>query len=176
MPTVLAEVGSITLRAEHDLLSSAAGHAAVADGLYAGLVDFFAARDVAARIGLVDQIAGEAPNAVPGDGPPFWAPEAPDGPMRVRVTNNGVREMEGAQLVAGWEASDQPYLAAPPAALRPIGEPLPTLEPGESVVIEVSLPDAIGGARALAWISLLVEGTMLSELGSPALQLASGTP
>lgn len=176
MPTVLAEVGSITLRAEHDLLSSAAGHAAVADGLYAGLVDFFAARDVAARIGLVDQIAGEAPNAVPGDGPPFWAPEAPDGPMRVRVTNNGVREIEGAQLVAGWEASDQPYLAAPPAELRPIGEPLPTLEPGESMVIEVSLPDAIGGARALAWISLLVEGTTLSELGSPALQLASGTP
>ena len=78
--------------------------------------------------------------------------------------------------MAGWEASDQPYLAAPTAELSPIGEPLPALEPGESVVVEVVLPDAPAGVRALAWISLLVGNTTLSELGSPALQLASGTP
>lgn len=177
MPTVLSEVGSITLRAEHDLLASPSGHAAVADGLYAGLAAFFAQRELAARIGLADGAAGSAPDAVPGDGPPFWAPEAPVGPIRLRVTNSGTRAIEaGAELVAGWEASDQPYLASPPAELRSVGVPLPALGPGESVVVEVVLPDAPSGSRGVAWISLLVEDTTLSELGVPALQLARDTP
>ena len=177
MPTVLAEVGSITLRAEHDLLASAEGQAAVADGLYAGLVDFFAQRRLAARITLDDAPAGVPPDAVPGDGPPFWAPQAPDGPMRLRVTNTGTAAIEaGAELVAAWEPSDQPYLAAPPAELRPIGEPLPALGPGESVVVDVTLPQAPSGTRGLAWISLLVGGTTISELGAPPLQLASEAP
>ena len=177
MPTVLAEVGSITLRAEHDLLASPNGHAAVADGLYAGLAAFFAQRELAARIGLADGAAGAVPDAVPGDGPPFWAPVAPAGPIRLRVTNSGTQAIEaGAELIAGWEASDQPYLAAPPDELRPVGELLPALAPGESVVVEVVLPDAPSGSRGLAWISLSVGGITLSELGLPALQLASGTP
>lgn len=177
MPTVLAEVGSITLRAEHDLLASAEGQAAVADGLYAGLVDFFARRELAARIGLQDAPAGTPPEAVPGDGPLFWAPEAPDGPMRLRITNTGTSGIEaGAMPVAAWEPSDQPYLARPPADLAAIGEPLPMLRPGESIVVEVVLPQAPSGTRALAWISLLVGDTMLSELGAPPLQLASEAP
>jgi N-acetylmuramoyl-L-alanine amidase len=177
MPTVLAEVGSITLRAEHDLLASPAGHSAVADGLYAGLAEFFARREVAARIGLEGGAPGTPPDAVPGDGPPFWAPAAPSGPIRLRVTNTGTRAIDtGAQLVAGWEPSEQPYLAAPPVELAPIGAPLPALQPGESIVVEAVLPDAPAGSRRLAWISLLVEGATLSELGSPALQLASGAP
>ena len=177
MPTVLAEVGSITLRAEHDLLASPAGQAAVADGLFAGIVDFFSKRETAVRIGLEDGSPGAPLEAVPGDGPPFWAPPAPDGPIRLRVTNTGTAAIQaGAGLVAGWEASEQPYLAAPPGELNPIGEPLPALEPGESVVIAVDLPDGPVGARGLAWISLLMDGTTLSDLGSPALQLASGAP
>lgn len=177
MPTVLAEVGSITLRAEHDLLASAAGQAAVANGLYAGLVDFFTRRPVAARIGLADASSGTPPAAVPGNGPPFWAPVAPAGPLRLRVTNTGTEDLDaGAELVAGWQASDRPYLAAPPDELRSIGEPLPALAPGESVVVEAVLPDSESAERALAWISLLVAGTTLSDLGSPALQLASRSP
>jgi hypothetical protein len=102
---------------------------------------------------------------------------APAGPIRLKVTNSGKQAIEaGAELVAGWEANDQPYLAAPPDELRPVGEPLPALAPGESVVVEVVLPDAPSGSRGLAWISLSVGGTTLSELGLPALQLASGTP
>lgn len=177
MPTVLSEVGSITLRAEHDLLASPDGHAAVADGLYAGLVDFFAGREAAVRIGLADATVGAAPPVVPGDGPPFWAPEVPDGPLRLRVTNTGTRAIAaGAELVAGWEASAEPYLAAPPGELGSIGEPLPTLGPGESVVLEVRLPEAPAGGRALAWISLMVGDTTFAELGSPPLQVASGPP
>ena len=177
MPTVLTEVGSITLRAEHDLLASPDGHAAVADGLYAGLVDFFAGRQAAVRIGLADATVGAAPPAVPGDGPPFWAREAPGGPLRLRVTNTGTQAIAaGARLVAGWTASAEPYLAAPPGELGSIGEPLPALEPGESVVLEVRLPDEPADARALAWISLMVGDTTFAELGSPPLQLASGPP
>ncbi len=177
MPTVLAEVGSITLRAEHDLLASPEGHAAVADGLYAGLADFFAQRELAVRIGLEDDVPGAPPDAMPGEGPPFWAPEAPDGPMRLRVTNTGTRAIAaGAEIVAGWEAGAGPYLAAPPAELRSVTEPLPELGPGASVVVEVQLPVAPAGVRAMAWISLMSAGTTFSQLGSPALQLASAAP
>lgn len=177
MPAVLAEVGSITLRAEHDLLASETGQAAVADGMLAGLVDFFAQRETAVRIGLEDAAPGTPPESLPGDGPPFWAPVVPGGSIRLRVTNTGTAAIEaGAQLVAGWEASDQPYLARSPADPSAIGVPLPALEPGGSVVVEVSLPPAPSGARGLAWISLLVDGTTLSDLGSPALQLASEAP
>jgi N-acetylmuramoyl-L-alanine amidase len=177
MPTVLTEVGSITLRAEHDLLASPGGQAAVADGLYAGLVEFFAAREAAVRIGLQGAAVGKPPPAMPGDGPPFWAPELADEPLRLRVTNTGTRAIAaGAELVAGWTASAQPYLAAPPDELGSISEPLPALEPGESVVVEVRLPDAPTGERALAWISLMVGGTTFAELGSPPLQLASEPP
>lgn len=176
MPTALAEVGSITLRAEHDLLSSAAGHAAVADGLQAGLTAFFAGRDLAVRIGL-EGASFAAPVAVQGDGPPFWSPRAPESPFRVRVINTGTNAIDaGAALIGGWGASDQPYLAAPPDGVGPISEPLPALRPGESVVVEAVLPEAPPGTRGVAWISLQVGGTMLSDLGVPALQLASEAP
>ena len=177
MPTVLAEVGSITLRAEHDLLASDVGHAAVALGLFDGLVEYFGGRELAARIGLEGAPVGAYPSAVPGDGPPYWAPLLPDGPLTVRVTNTGGASIrEGARIVAGWSVSEEPYLAAPPEDLEPIGLPLPALAPGESATVELDLPAAPDGARALAWISLLTDGTTLAELGSPPLQLANRQP
>ena len=177
MPTVLAEVGSITLRAEHDLLASDVGHAAVADGLFAGLVEYFETRELAARIGLEGAPIGEAPAPIPGDGPPYWAPVAPDGPLSLRVTNTGGRELPaGSTIMAGWSASDEPYLAAAPDDLAPVGELLPALTPGESVVVDVELPASPGGPRALAWISLRTGSTMLADLGSPPLQMANRAP
>lgn len=177
MPTVLTEVGSITLRAEHDLLASPVGQAAVVDGLFAGLAQFFAQRAPAVRIGLDGAPVGAPPIPVGGDGPPFWAPTASDGTLRLRVTNTGTTRIEaGGRLVAGWEVSDQPYLRAAPATLAPIGEPLPALEPGESVVVPVELPAPPAGDRAVAWISLRDGATTLADHGSPPLQLSSGAP
>lgn len=176
MPVVLSEVGSITLRAEHDLLASAEGRDAVADGLLDGLAAFFAGREVAGRIALEGEGSAAVPEAVDGDGPPFWAPSLPDGPFRLRVTNTGTAAWpSGSELVAGWESSDMPYLAVSPAELEPLGVEVPRLEPGESIVIDVELPSA-PAERALAWISLVVEGTTLADRGSPALQLASEAP
>jgi hypothetical protein len=101
----------------------------------------------------------------------------PDAPLRLRVTNTGTQAIAtGSELVAAWEASAGPYLASPPDGLRAVGEPLPALEPGESVVVEVLLPEPPSDVRALAWISLLEGGTAFSELGSPPLQLASEAP
>jgi len=177
MPTVLAEVGSITLRAEHDLLASGTGHAAVADGLFAGLVDYFAGRELAVRIGVEGAPVGAPPVAVAGDGPPYWAPALPAGPLALRVTNTGTAPIpEGAVIVAGWSVSDEPYLPAPPDDLEPVGQPLPALAPGESLTVEVDLPAPPPGAGALAWISLLTDGTTLADLGSPPLQLANEAP
>ena len=172
MPVVLSEVGSITLRSEHDLLASADGQQAVAQGLLDGLAAYFAKRELAARIGLADTTVGQPPQSVEGDGPIFWAPAAPDGPVSLRLTNTGTEAWpSGLELVAGWTASDQPYLAqAPP--LEPLDVDIPGLAAGESVVVSVDLPPSPPG-RAVAWISLGSQGTTLADLGSPALQLSS---
>ena len=176
MPVVLSEVGSITLRAEHDLLASDTGQAAVAAGLFDGIAAFFQDRPVAARIGIAERPAGSPPSAVAGDGPPFWAAGAPDGPMRLTLTNNGTQAWASdLDLVAGWQETDQPYLAFPPDTLELLGVTVPALAPGESVTVEATLPPA-PDARSVAWISLREGSELFSDLGSPALQLSSQAP
>ena len=175
MPVVLSEVGSITLRSEHDLLASDQGQAAIAGGIFDGLARFFGERTVAGRIGLADGSVGTPQQAVPGDGPPYWAPPVPGEPLRLRIWNTGTERWAGAQVVAGWEATDQPYLRRAPETVSPLGVEVPALDPGESTVVEVVLPDS-PAARAVAWISLVIDGESLSDLGSPALQLSSETP
>ncbi|HUF06699.1 MAG TPA: N-acetylmuramoyl-L-alanine amidase [Candidatus Binatia bacterium] len=175
MPAVLVEIGTITLSAEHELLLTPEGAAAAASGLFEGLADFFGARELSGRIALADP-SPRRPAAVDGVGPPFWPPAAPDGQVRLRLTNTGTaRWPEGMALVAGWEASEEPYLAFPPAARSTVVADVPSLEPGASVVIEVTLPPA-PPARGVAWISLEHEGETLADHGSPALQLDSGAP
>jgi N-acetylmuramoyl-L-alanine amidase len=176
MPTVLAEVGSITLRDEHDLLASREGQAAVADGLFEGLVGFFRDRPLAARISLAEVAPGTRPEPVPGDGPPFWPPLV-TGAAEVRVTNTGTEPIPaGAALATGWATTDDPYLAAPPELVEPTVPVLPALAPGESITAIVDLSDAPPAGRGLAWISLIVGKDMLADLGSPPLQLATEAP
>jgi N-acetylmuramoyl-L-alanine amidase len=177
MPVVLAEVGSITLRQEHDLLVSAEGQDAVAAGLYDGLVAFFGGRELAGRIGLASAPVGEAGEPVEGDGPPFWPPVVPDGPVELRLTNTGtVAWPGGAELVAGWAETDQPYLARAPDELEPLAAAVPPLAPGASVVRAVELPPPPSGGRAVAWISVSAGDATLADRGSPALQLATDEP
>jgi N-acetylmuramoyl-L-alanine amidase len=179
MPSALDEVGSISLRAEQELLASEAGQDAVADGLFDGLIDYFDSREIAGRIELADRPAGEAPQPVPGDGPPYWAPIVAAGPLALRVTNTGTDAWPaGTRLVAGWEASAMPYLARAPEDLLPIGPEIPALRPGESVMIAIELPPfPDDDRRALAWISLSVDRASLADRGSPpALQLSSEAP
>ena len=178
MPSALDEVGSISLRAEHDLLASEAGQDAVAAGLFDGLSDYFGSREIAGRVELAGRPAGVAPQPVAGDGPPFWPPVVTDGPIELRVTNTGTEAWPaGSRLEAGWEASDAPYLARPPEDLQPIGPEIPALDPGQSVVIGIELIPKPGVGRALAWISLSVDRASLADRGSPpALQLSSEAP
>jgi N-acetylmuramoyl-L-alanine amidase len=178
MPAVLSEVGSITLREEHDLLASPEGQDAVAKGLVDGLVRFFGAREEAVRIGLDEVAVGQVPEPAKGSGPPYLARSAPDaGPWRIRVTNTGTASIgPGSRLIAGWEVSDAPYLYLAPTELTDIGEPLPALAPGESVVVLAEMPVPPSGGRALAWISLSTGTATLASHGSPALQLAHDAP
>ena len=178
MPSALDEVGSISLRAEHDLLASEAGQDAVAAGLFDGLREYFGSREIAGRVEVEDMPAGVAPQPVPGDGPPFWPQAVPEGPVELRVMNTGTGSWSaGSRIEAGWETSDAPYLARPPADLQLIGPEIPALGPGESVVISIELPPKPGGGRALAWISLSVDRASLADRGSPpALQLSSEAP
>jgi N-acetylmuramoyl-L-alanine amidase len=175
MPSALGEVGSISLRAEHDLLTSDAGQDAIAAGLFDGLTDYFGSRAIAGRVALSDVPAGVPPQPVSGDGPPFWPPPVPDGPVELRVTNTGTEAWPaGSRLEFAWEESDAPYLARAPEQLRPIGPEIPALGPGESVVISVEVPPRTGEGRELAWISLSVDRASLADRGSPpALQLSS---
>jgi len=174
MPSALAEVGSITLREEHDLLVGAEGQAAVAQGLFDGLAAYFGARELAGRIALADVPIGAAPEAVDGDGPPFWPPVLPDEALELRLTNTGTAAWpEGAELVAGWGLTDQPYLARAPDELAPVEVEIPALAPGESVLVSVQLPSAPAGGRAVGWISIRDGSATLADRGSPALQLAT---
>jgi hypothetical protein len=172
MPGALSEVGSINLREEHDLLASPEGQDAVAAGLFDGLSGFFASRDLAARIAPEGETPGTPPDPIAGDGPPYWAERAPDGPLRLRLTNTGTEAWPaGTALVAGWEGTELPYLAVAPD-LEPLAVEVPDLGPGESVVVEVSLPPVPSG-RAVAWITLRAGDVALSDGGSPPLQLST---
>ncbi len=176
MPVVLAEVGSITLRAEHDLLASPDGQEAVARGLMDGVARYLAGRDLAARISLADAPDHDLPGVATGDGPPFWARVVSDGRVALRLTNTGVAPWpDDLRLVVGGESSDEPYLAQAPAELVAAPIDVPALEPGASVTVHVDLP-AAGGERMLAWISLMHGQGTLADLGSPPLQLSTRAP
>jgi hypothetical protein len=134
-------------------------------------------RQLAARIGIADATVGAAPEAVPGDGPPYWAPVIPLGPVQLRLTNTGNRAWpEDVELVGGWAASDQPYLALAPDLLEPLADEVPALAPGESILLSVELPPPPDG-RALAWVTLAEDGdATFVDRGSPPLQMANQAP
>jgi N-acetylmuramoyl-L-alanine amidase len=183
MPAILTEVGSITLAAEHDLLLSPAGQAAAAQGIADGLAAYFTARPLAVRYDAVmaGGEAGVAPQAVPGDGPPFWVPvmgaDALAAGISLRLTNTGSDAWPvDLQLLAGWTGSDEPYLRIAPEAVASLGVEVPSLAPGESVALQVSPTMPTGTGRQILWISLATPATSLADLGSPPLQLASTAP
>jgi N-acetylmuramoyl-L-alanine amidase len=178
MPSILTEVGSITLRAEQNLLSSARGQRAAAEGIFAALAAHFSQRPLAASYQLPDLEAGPGamPTPVSGGGPPFWVPEADADEVLVRLVNTGTQPWPaGMQLVGGWQASNQPYLRIPPTSLEPLlADPMPALAPGEAVELLVPLPPGDGSARGVAWITVTGGDGPLTELGSPPLQVGTG--
>lgn len=179
LPAVLAEVGSITLEAESELLAGQEGRGAVADGLYVGIRRWLQERELAVRYDALvpGGEAGSVPGPIPGEGPPFAAAEISeadlvDGSLPLRLTNTGTRAWsDGLALLLGWEATDAPYLPQAPATLEEAGVEVPALAPGESVTLHVplELPEA---GRSLLWLSLSDGNETFADLGSPALQLA----
>jgi len=182
MPAVLSEVGSLSLEAEGELLATLAGQQAAAKGLYDGIAAYLGDRPLAGRIDaeVPGGEAGAPPPAAAGLGPPFWAPVLPPvaaGGYRfgMRLTNVGADDWQaGMQLVAGWGPSGGPYLAGPPATIVALPVTIPPLAPGESVGLPVTVGPPTGAGRALLWMTLrTADGRLLSDLGDPALQLAS---
>ncbi len=179
MPGVLAEVGSMSLEAEADLLATDAGQAAIAEALSRALATWFAARELGVRMDadLPDGVAGVVPTVEGTTGPPFWAADLADSglddgpPLGLTLTNTGNATWPvGTQLLAGWGLTDEPYLARRPD-LAPLGLTIPPLTPGESVHLEVILPPPPTAGRAVSWLTLQVGDEVLSDLGVPALQL-----
>lgn len=182
LPTVLAEVGSMSLEAESGLLAADEGRRSVAAALYEAVRGWLGGRTLAARYDalLPGGEAGILPDAAPGQGPPFAAAEirAADlasGALALRLTNTGTQPWAaGSQLLVGWSPSDAPYLADAPANLAPVETEVPALAPGESVTLHVPL-ELPSGARHVAWITLAdPAGTPLTDSGTPPLQLATG--
>lgn len=178
MPAILSEVGSVSLKAESELLATSAGRSAAATGVYDGIVDYLQQRQLAARIDALvpGGSAGTPPQAVPGKGPMFWAPVVPaGGGLTLRLTNTGMANWPaGLRLVAAWQASQSPYLATAPAHLAPMAVEVPALKPGESVELNAPFQVPAAGSREVAWITLVTaNGTALTSMGSPALQLAN---
>ena len=170
MPSALTEVGSITLRAEQELLVSDAGQAAAAQGVYRGIGGYLDDRSQAVRYDA--PAATEPPRS--GDGPLDQAWILPGGEVELVLTNRGMDGWPaGLELVAGWEASELPYLPSAPGRLQALAIDVPSLGPGESVRLAVTLPIPDGAERQVAWITLAGPGGSYADLGSPALQLAT---
>jgi N-acetylmuramoyl-L-alanine amidase len=181
MPAILSEVGSVSLKAESELLATPTGREAAATGVYNGIVDYLHQRPLAARIDAMvpGGTAGFVPQAVHGTGPPFWPPVvAAGGSVTLRLTNTGTSSWPaGVRLMSGWQASPNPYLAAAPAHLQPSDVQVPALKPGESVELNIQLAVPSASARQVAWITLVTaEGTPFTSYGSPPMQLATTTP
>ena len=180
LPVVLSEVGSMSLPAESELLATDAGRQAVAGGLLDGLRTYFGGRQLAARYDalLPGGLAGVPPAAMPGSGPMFWAPALPaegaaSGLLSLRLTNTGQGDWPaGMELLVGWSASDQPYLATEPDDLVPAGVRVPRLGPGESVTLQMPITPPSGAERSIAWVTLSGGSGRLTDLGVPALQLS----
>jgi hypothetical protein len=172
MPAVLAEVGSMSLAAEADLLATPEAQEAIAAALGEALVTWFAERGPAARLELAAPGGNDPPEPIPGTGPPYWPPgvEA-DEALPVTITNTGLTSWpSGAEVLVGWQATDEPYLARPPA-LDALDVALPPLEPGASVTLALELPTPPQGVGAVGWLTVGLDGGVLSETGSPALQI-----
>jgi hypothetical protein len=93
------------------------------------------------------------------------------------LTNNGTETWPAdLELAAGWQATDQPYLAVAPDGLEALSVTVPALGPGESVTVETTLEPPPTQARSVAWISLRDGSELFSDHGSPALQLSSEAP
>jgi N-acetylmuramoyl-L-alanine amidase len=182
VPTILTEVGSITLAAEHELLLSPEGQAAAARGIASGLERYFADRPLAVRFDALvpGGEAGTVPTAQGEAGPPFWAtaigsPELSRG-IPVRLTNTGTAAWPaGLTVRGGWQAGDEPYLRQSPDPIRDLPIEVPPLGPGESVVVLLS-EDVQAGGAGLIWITLANRDQALSDLGSAPLQLRTGGP
>jgi N-acetylmuramoyl-L-alanine amidase len=170
MPTVLTEVGSITLRAEQDLLTAAAGQAAAAEGVYQGVADYLGQRPLAARY----DAPGGRVAAPPDDGPLDQARILPEGTTELVLTNRGTEDWPAnLQLVAGWQASELPYLPSAPDRLEALPVDVPPLAPGESVRLSVQLDPPSATERQIGWITLRGSNVPWTDLGTPAIQMAT---
>jgi N-acetylmuramoyl-L-alanine amidase len=180
MPSVLTEIGSITLAAEHDLLASPTGQATAAEGLYRALAAYFGRREQSVRYAVpsVEPPVGSAAQPIDGDGPPFWIADLPadveEAGLAVVLTNTGTQPWEdGLGLLVGWSATDQPFLRVPPDTLEALPVQVPALAPGESVQLRLPIDPPIDpSSREVAWITLSGAGGTFADLGSPPLQLA----
>ena len=179
MPAILTEVGSITLAAEQDLLTSSPGQEAAAAGIADALSSYFRDRPLAVRYdaAIGSGAAGTVPAPVPGDGPPFWVPTLRTSELSagftLRLTNTGTEAWPGdLRLAVGSEPSEAPYLRLPPGVLAPLPMAIPPLAPGESIDLPVRWEPPAEVGRRIAWFTLLGGGGALTEIGSPPLQLA----
>jgi hypothetical protein len=176
MPGVLAEVGSMSLEAEGELLATTEGQRVAAEALLAAIADYIGERPLAVRYDLdvPGGRAGQVPEVAPGDGPLFWALSAPSERETVLIlTNTGNQAWpSGLRLLVGLQSSDGPYLAAPPADLAPLDVDVPRLGGGESIQVEITLPSPPGPERHVAWLTLADGELSFDALGSAALQVA----
>ena len=171
MPSVLSEVGSITLRAEQDLLTEARGQSAAAAGVVDGIVAYLAERPLAARY---DAPGARVVAPPPDDGPLDQARILPEGITELVLTNRGTDAWPATlQLVAGWQTSELPYLPSAPDRLEALSVDVPSLAPGESVRLSVPLAAPAGTERQIGWITLRGSDVPWTDLGTPAIQLAT---
>ena len=125
----------------------------------------------------LEPMPGTLPTAEAGDGPMFWAPAAPAGPLTVTAHQHRHRIVAGGHHAGGWLGGERPAVPA-----RAAGMPWSRCwtgrcrrsRPGESVDVAVTLPGGGSTARGVAWITLAQGDRAWTAMGIPPLQVAIG--
>ncbi len=127
MPSVLTEVGSITHRAEQDLLASTSGQRAAAQGIFAALQGMLANRalGVAYQVPALEPMPGTLPVAQAGDGPILWAPRRARRPADHPAHQHRERSVAGGRHPGGWLGRERRAVPA-----RAAGGPRAAAGPG----------------------------------------------
>ena len=179
MPSVLTEVGSITHRAEQDLLASETGQRAAAQGIFDALQGQFANRALGAayQVPRLEPMPGTLPAVEAGDGPMFWAPPTPAGPLEITAHQHRHRIVAVRPDAGGWLGGERPAVPARAAGMpssRCWTRRCRRWRPGESVDVAVTVPGTGSTARGVAWITLADGDRAWTEMGIPPLQVAIG--
>jgi hypothetical protein len=157
MPAVLSEGLFYSNRGDLAVLNSTTGRQAIAAGYYDAVQAFLAQRSTAVGYGAV-----EAPATARAGGSVSY---------KIRVINRGMATASGWKLEARYVPAVTLYDGSPNVGELLGSASVPTLSRGGLAAVRLTVPAPPPGDWLVKFDVVQADGTSLSDLGSPMLQL-----